>query len=130
EVADLILVNKADGALRETAERTRADYAGALRLLRRREGDPDGIPAALTVSALTGAGLERAWGRMQVLADWRRNSGEWQRRRAAQRLDWFREEVRRLILARLTAAPGAAARMEALAAAVARGETSPAAAAA
>ena len=32
EMADLILVNKADGDLKATAMRTCADYAGALRL--------------------------------------------------------------------------------------------------
>jgi LAO/AO transport system kinase len=133
EAADLILVNKADGELRAAAERTCADYAGALRLFRHREGDPEGIPAALTVSALTGDGLEAAWQRMQALADWRRASGHWGRRRAAQRLDWFREEVRHLILDRLdrlAADPGAAERMRAFSEAVSRGEVSPAAAAA
>ncbi len=130
EAADLILVNKADGDLRAAAERTRADYAGALRLLRRRDGDPEGIPAALTVSAATGDGLPEAWTRMTSLADWRRESGYWARRRADQRLDWFREEVRRLVLARVASDPAAARRMDELAASVTRGEASPAAAAA
>ena len=40
EMADLILVNKADGAHEPEARRTCADYAGALRLLRPRPGDP------------------------------------------------------------------------------------------
>jgi LAO/AO transport system ATPase len=38
EVADLILVNKADGDLKPAATATCADYAGALRLLRRARG--------------------------------------------------------------------------------------------
>ena len=130
ETADLILVNKADGELKPAAERTRADYAGALRLLRRREGDPEGIPAALTVSALTGEQLDEAWRRIESLADWRRETGCWGRRRAAQRLDWFREEVRRLVLARVAAGSSAGAEMERLSAAVTRGEVAPAAAAA
>lgn len=46
EMADLILVNKADGDLRPTATRTCADYAGALRLLRKRPQDPQGFPKA------------------------------------------------------------------------------------
>ncbi len=130
EVADLILVNKADGDLRATAERTRSDYAGALRLMRRRDGDPDGIPAALCVSAQTGAGLEDAWRQMRDLAAWRRETGYWARRRAAQRLDWFDEEVRRLVLARLAGDAASRRRLEALTEAVAEGRASPAAAAA
>ena len=47
EIADLILVNKADGELKSAALRTCADYAGALRLLRARPQDPEGFPKAL-----------------------------------------------------------------------------------
>ena len=54
EMADLILVNKADGAHEPEAVRTRADYAGALRLLRPRPGDPAGWP-----KALDGVGADR-----------------------------------------------------------------------
>ena len=39
EIADLIVVNKADGDLKPVATRTCADYAGALRLLRKRPED-------------------------------------------------------------------------------------------
>lgn len=44
EMADVILVNKADGPLADEARRTCADYAGALRLIRPRPGDPEGFP--------------------------------------------------------------------------------------
>ena len=57
EIADLVLVNKADGELLTTARRTVSDYAGALRLLRKRPQDPEGFPKALAVSAYTGDGL-------------------------------------------------------------------------
>lgn len=60
EIADLVLVNKADGDLAAQARRTCADYAGALRLLRRREGDPADFPKAMCVSATTGLGLDFA----------------------------------------------------------------------
>ncbi len=101
EIADLILVNKADGDLKPAALRTCADYAGALRLMRRRARDPDGFPAALCVSALTGEGLDEAWDRMQALAAWRRETGHWDRLRADQARHWFEEEVRHGLLARL-----------------------------
>lgn len=130
EIADLILVNKADGDLKATATRTCADYAGALRLLRKRARDPQDFPKALTVSAVEGDGLERAWDEMQALAAWRKDHGVWQDRRAEQARHWFEEEVRSGLLMRLTGDPAMRARMAELGAAVARGETSPDAAAA
>jgi LAO/AO transport system kinase len=129
EIADLILVNKADGELEAAARRTCADYAGALKLLRKREQDPEGFPKAMTVSAVTGAGLDAAWGEMQALAEWRRAEGHWDRRRAEQARGWFDDEVRQGLLARLTADPETKARMARLGDAVAAGETSVTAAA-
>ncbi|WP_010138545.1 methylmalonyl Co-A mutase-associated GTPase MeaB [Oceanicola sp. S124] len=101
EMADIILVNKADGDLKATATRTCADYAGALRLLRKRPQDPEGFPKAMMVSALEEQGLERAWEEMCSLADWRRTEGHLARARAAQARYWFAEEVRQALLAEL-----------------------------
>ena len=89
EMADLILVNKADGAHEPEARRTCADYAGGLRLLRPRPGDPHGWPRALTVSALTGAGLPAAWAAVEALAAAPRRSGALEARRRAQAEAWF-----------------------------------------
>lgn len=129
EIADLVLVNKADGDLATAATRTCADYAGALRLLRRRARDPDGFPLAMCVSALTGDGLAKAWDQMQTLADWRLENGQWDRRRADQARHWFEEEVRHGLLARLYGDAGARARLAKLGAAVAEGQLQPAEAA-
>jgi LAO/AO transport system kinase len=128
EIADLLLVNKADGDLLPVAERTRADYAGALRLLRRRAEDPEGWPQVRCVSALTGAGLAEAWAAMQALDRWRVENGHRAARRAAQARAWFEAEVRARLLARLEA-PAARARMATLGAAVAEGAMTPGAAA-
>ena len=110
EMADMILVNKADGDLKAAATRTCADYSGALRLLRKRVQDPEGFPKAMTVSAYEGDGLEAAWGEMQALADWRREAGHFDARRAEQARYWFREDVRQGLLARLSG-PGVAEEM-------------------
>ena len=104
ESADLIVVNKADGDLKATATRTCADYAGALRLLRRRPQDPPGFPKAMTVSALEEEGLGKVWEEINALIDWRRDAGYWAARRAEQARHWFREEVRTALLARLESA--------------------------
>ncbi len=130
EMADLILVNKADGALKEQALRTCADYAGALRLLRKREQDPDEFPKALTVSALEDTGLEAAWAEMQALADWRKDQGIWAATRKAQASYWFAEDVRQGLLRWLQDDADTKARMQAAEAQVRDGTLSPAAAAA
>jgi LAO/AO transport system kinase len=115
EMADLILVNKADGELKPAALRTVADYSGALQLLRRRPQDPAGFPKALPVSALSGDGLAQAWADIQALADWRRAQGHWDRTRRAQARSWFEDEVRQGLLARLTGDARLRARMDRLA---------------
>ena len=130
EIADLILVNKADGDLKPAALRTCADYAGALRLLRRRPQDPEGFPKALSVSAQEENGLAEAWAEMRALVDWRRAEGHFARRRAEQARGWFEAEVRQGLLARLADDPAVTARMAALGAEVAAGRAEPASAAA
>ena len=129
EMADLILVNKADGDLKAAAQRTCSDYSGALHLLRGRAQDPDGYPLARTVSALEQTGLAEAWADMQTLADWRRGHGHWQTRRSDQARQWFEAEVRHGLLAALAREP-ALGLMAALGDAVATGVKSPEGAAA
>ena len=130
EIADLILVNKADGDLRATATRTVADYAGALRLLRKRPQDPEGFPKALAVSAVEGAGIETAWVEMQNLAQWRQAAGVWEETRATQAAHWFETELRDGLLARLREDKTIRAAIETRVRDVAEGKISPDAAAA
>ncbi len=129
EMADLLLINKADGDLLPTATRTLAEYAGALRLLRPRPQDPEGYPAALTVSALENRGLPQVWAAIQTLAKWRSAHGHWAAIRAEQARHWFTEEVRQGLLSALTREP-AQGLMRTLGDQVARGDVAPEAAAA
>lgn len=129
EIADLVLVNKADGELLPTARRTVADYAGALRLLRKRPNDPEGFPKALPVSAYTGDGLALAWENMGYLVEWRRSEGHFDALRADQARHWFLAELRAGLLARLEA-PAVRNEVRRLGDAVASGTLSPDAAAA
>ena len=105
EMADLVLVNKADGDMKAAALRTCADYAGAVHLLRRRAQDPEGFPKVSPVSALTLGGLATAWADMQALADWRKATGHWTAARTAQSRHWFEAEVRYGLLTVLTKEP-------------------------
>ncbi|WP_170384836.1 methylmalonyl Co-A mutase-associated GTPase MeaB [Ruegeria atlantica] len=128
EMADIILINKADGDLKTTATRTCADYAGALRLLRKRPQDPEGFPKAMTVSAVEEHGLENAWTEMQSLSQSRRESGHWDANRSEQAQYWFEQEVRAALLAKLSTTQ-ARVEMERLGTQVRAGGLSPSAAA-
>ncbi|MGC1496807.1 MAG: methylmalonyl Co-A mutase-associated GTPase MeaB [Sulfitobacter sp.] len=128
EMADVIVVNKADGDLKPAANRTRADYAGALRLLRKRPQDPDGFPKAMTVSALEEHGLSETWDALQELVGWRRDNGFWERTRSDQARYWFNEDVKQRLLAQLQT-PDARAALEALSDQVSSGALDPAVAA-
>ncbi|MFK7744889.1 MAG: methylmalonyl Co-A mutase-associated GTPase MeaB [Roseobacter sp.] len=129
EIADMILVNKADGDLKPAATRTCADYAGALRLLRKRPQDPDGFPKAALVSALHEEGLARVWDDIQGLTDWRKQNGFWERTRADQARYWFKEDVRNALLSQLETTDARCA-LNALGDAVAAGDMIPSEAAA
>ena len=128
EMADLIIINKADGDLKPAATRTCGDYSGALKLMRKRPQDPPGYPKALMVSAIEQSGLAGAWDDMQALNAWRRENGHWDTRRADQARYWFGEELRHALLARLEN-PDVRARIAAMGDKVAAGTLGPAAAA-
>ncbi len=128
EIADLILVNKADGDLKAAATRTCADYAGALRLLRKRPQDPEGFPKAVMVSALEQSGLEEVWKDIESLVEWRRAHGFWDKTRADQARYWFVQEVRNALLAQIETARAKSA-LENYAAKVACGDVAPSVAA-
>ncbi|MEM7545445.1 MAG: methylmalonyl Co-A mutase-associated GTPase MeaB [Pseudomonadota bacterium] len=129
EIADLIVVNKADGALKSTATRTAADYAGALRLMRKRPQDPENVPDAMIVSAAEGTGLEDVWQRLRMIDDWRRGHGHHDANRAMQASRWMRFEIDEGLKTAFTATPAIAAALPDMEAAVAEGRTTPEAAA-
>ena len=130
EIADIILVNKADGDLKPVATRTAADYAGALRLLRKRPGDPDDFPKVMTVSALETVGLDAVWSEIEALVSHRQSSGFWSERRSTQAESWFEEEVKQGLLKRLSADQTAQDAMQRLRGEGAAGTRSPGSAAA
>lgn len=128
EIADMILVNKADGDLKSAATRTCADYAGALHLLRKRPQDPEGYPKAGLVSALQEDGLTTVWDDIRTLTDWRRAQGFWAQNRAQQARYWFEQDVRNALLAQLET-PSARKALETFGTRVASGKVMPSTAA-
>lgn len=129
EIADLIVVNKADGDLKSTAMRTAADYRGALRLMRSRPQDPDTIPDAITVSAVEGDGLEDTWDRLSGLDAWRREHGWQDRRRTEQSQKWLNFEIEEGLKIRFRKDAAVSEAMEDLRKKVSNGDMAPEAAA-
>jgi len=126
ELADLILVNKADGELVEAAGRTAADYQHALRLLR--PATPGWQPEVQRCSALSGNGIPEVW---QTVERFRKTVGPpaIAARRASQAKSWLRAELSDSLMAALAGDPRLAGRLPALEAKVAAGALTPGAAA-
>lgn len=82
EMADLVVVNKADGELAASARQAVGEYQGALHLLR--PANPAWTPPVLAVSAVTGAGLDALWQTIMQYRDTMEHAGAWQTRRADQ----------------------------------------------
>ena len=82
ELADLILVNKADGDLKPAALRAVAEYRHALHLLR--PGSPHWATEVRGVSALTGEGIAETWDLVERHRAAMVASGERAERRSAQ----------------------------------------------
>jgi LAO/AO transport system kinase len=127
ELADLIVVNKADGDLLDAARHTAADYAHALHLVR--SNDDGAIDRVRTCSSLLGEGIDELWETIGALVAAARASGELGARRAEQARAWMWSEVTDTLLDELRDDPAVRARIEALEADVRGGQISPAAAA-
>jgi len=127
ELADLILVNKADGALEASAGRTAADYAHALRLMQPRHRAWNA--EVLRCSALTGAGIAEIYTKVEAFGSALRESGELVEQRRNQAVLWFNRELSLAVLDRLAANADLAQRFKTLERQVADGAVTPGAAA-
>ncbi|MDQ1435314.1 MAG: GTPase [Actinomycetota bacterium] len=127
ELADLVVVNKADGALADLARQTTGDYGNALHLLRPRT---DGWSARVrSCSALLGEGIGEVWAAVEEFMELARTSGGLVARRGEQARDWMWSEVSETLLERLRADPRVRVDVDGLEADVVSGRTSPTAAA-
>jgi LAO/AO transport system kinase len=99
ELADVVVVNKADGEHATEAKAAARELVGVIRLIYPRE--TLWRPPVLTMSALHGRGLTELWDTVlkhrQVLAD----AGEFEARRRAQQVDWAWSMVRDTVLDRV-----------------------------
>jgi LAO/AO transport system kinase len=127
ELADALVVNKADADQKRAAERTRTEYEGALGLIR--PTSSAWTPRVLTASARTGEGIAGVW---EMVAEHRERlsqSGELQRRRREQSRAWMWSLVEEGLHAAFRTHPGVAAEIPRLEREVEASKTTPVAAA-
>lgn len=127
ELADGLLVNKADGGNRAAADRTRSEYARALELLR--PATPNWRTPVLAASALTGDGIAAVWDTIVAHREALTATGELEGRRRRQARAWMWSLVDEGLLAGFREHPSVAATIGALEAEVEAQKTTPAAAA-
>ncbi|KAJ2774878.1 hypothetical protein IWQ56_000380 [Coemansia nantahalensis] len=127
ELADLVVVNKADGALELAAKLTRTEIVNALHLMLPRR--QSWTPKVLRASATTGHNLDRVWATVERFFEGLRSSGEWDALRAEQQRKWMWREVSHLLVAALERNPDVRSFARALEADVLRGTAAPGAAA-
>jgi len=127
ELADLVLVNKADGELATTAHRTAADYTSAIGLIRPR--CPEWQVPVRAISALEGIGTREVWDDVERFREALEHTGAWSRRRAEQALSALWSEIGDSLLDHFRAAPRVSERLAAIEQQVAAGTRTPSAAA-
>lgn len=95
ELADIVLITKADGELQPAAARAAGDYAHALHLMRPKY--PGLPPKVMQVSALQGTGVAESWAAMKDFHAALNRSGALQKLRQEQLRRWFWHEIQAIL---------------------------------
>jgi LAO/AO transport system kinase len=95
EVADMLIVNKADGTLLPAARHTASDYRGAMQFQRPRT--PGWKTPVLLASAYTGEGVDKVWNKIQEFRNLLIDTGELQEKRKRQSHYWAWKHLKDLI---------------------------------
>ena len=96
ELADLVLVNKADGDQARLASQTVADYRGALNFMQART--PSWTPQVESCSALNNKGMDEVWTIVKAFRGALTESGELAVLRAQQARAWMWAETAELLI--------------------------------
>ena len=127
ELADALVVNKADGGNEIAAQRAVRDYRAALAMTA--PANPNWVPPVLAVSAIEGTGLDQVWDQIQAYCQALSDSGELAGLRADQQVRWMWAMVEDRLRDRLQASPDVANLAGLLEDQVVGGQVAPAAAA-
>ncbi len=123
ELADLVLVNKADGEQTNSANQTMADYRSALHFMKSRFASWQ--PQVLACSSLKNSGIAEVWQEVESFRSTTTASGELQQHRAQQARSWMWSETAEALVADLKNHPAVKSLVPELEQAVLRGELPP-----
>jgi len=104
ELADIVVVNKADGEHATEAKSAARELSMAIRLIYPR--DTLWRPPVLTMSALEGTGLQELWDTVLWHRDVLTEAGQFEANRRQQQVDWMWSMVRDAVLDRVLSNPG------------------------
>ncbi len=127
ELADAIIVNKADGDLAAAADRAVREYRSALHLLK--PSSDHWSPPVLRCSALKNSGIDEIWDTVSAYRAAMTKSGEIDSRRSRQAVAWMWSDVRDNLLSMFRSHPNVVSKLETLETEVADGKQPPMAAA-
>jgi LAO/AO transport system kinase len=120
ELADIVVVTKADGSLAAAANQAVADYRSALHLIRPKHHGWN-VPV-LACSAVKGEGIGEVWDAVQEHHDALASTGALDRLRSEQARAWMWSEVTDALVQDLRREPGLTETLKALEAKVVAGE--------
>ncbi len=103
ELADLVVINKADGDNRQRAMAARAEMQRVLHFLQ--PTTAGWATPALAGSAVTGEGVDEIWAKVGAFFDHCRKGGFLQERRHAQAVEWLHALVHEALKARFYGSP-------------------------
>ncbi|MBK8101767.1 MAG: methylmalonyl Co-A mutase-associated GTPase MeaB [Cellvibrionales bacterium] len=122
ELADGLVVNKADGDALVFAEQTRSHYRNALKLLKH----PDyWQPRVVCCSALQHQGVDAVWQMVQEYYTASQDASAFLEKRAKQNVEWMKKLLHEMIDARLQKNPALATRLPSLQSDIVAGRVTP-----
>ena len=127
ELADVIAVNKADGDNLGRARAAQSDYSAALHYLQPKSESWQ--PRALSISGLTGTGLDELWQVIQAHHKAMTTSGHGAAVRRTQRSNWMWSQIKERLLETFQQHPRIAAALPQIEEAIASGSLPPSVAA-
>ena len=112
EMADMMVINKAEGENLQRAQAARQEYASALHMFPPRS---DGwIPPVLTCSSLNRSGITDVWETIKTFESQMKKNGSFDANRRSQRMQWLTQTIQNDLMAEFWSDPRIRERLEAV----------------